>query len=189
MEGLRALQTFSGGIGVLSGIGWLVFANQNVSSYQACADGWGSPSIGRAGACSHHGGVVTHTVDHRSEAQKGFSTASTATCAASFATFLLASRLLAPNRPIEIQGATALVPLTIAGETREVEVVRITPALYRTKNAVAKFRCPAGKRKTVFALTVDFVEDRGKFRPVLTSWISTHRGRAGGYTAAAFAWT
>lgn len=24
-----------------------------------CADGWGSPSIGQPGACSHHGGVVT----------------------------------------------------------------------------------------------------------------------------------
>jgi hypothetical protein len=24
-----------------------------------CADGWSSPSIGRRGACSHHGGVVT----------------------------------------------------------------------------------------------------------------------------------
>ena len=23
-----------------------------------CADGWNSPSIGRQGACSHHGGVV-----------------------------------------------------------------------------------------------------------------------------------
>ncbi|TVZ90452.1 DUF3761 domain-containing protein [Streptomyces sp. BK340] len=27
--------------------------------YEAtCRDGWGSPSIGRSGACSHHGGVV-----------------------------------------------------------------------------------------------------------------------------------
>jgi hypothetical protein len=24
-----------------------------------CSDGWSSPSIGRRGACSHHGGVVT----------------------------------------------------------------------------------------------------------------------------------
>ncbi|MFF1400222.1 hypothetical protein ACFVZD_41440 [Streptomyces sp. NPDC058287] len=29
-------------------------------SYQACADGWGSPSIGQRGACSHHGGVTTY---------------------------------------------------------------------------------------------------------------------------------
>lgn len=26
----------------------------------SCADGWDSPSIGRRGACSHHGGVVHH---------------------------------------------------------------------------------------------------------------------------------
>lgn len=26
---------------------------------QRCSDGWASPSIGRQGACSHHGGVVT----------------------------------------------------------------------------------------------------------------------------------
>jgi hypothetical protein len=27
-----------------------------------CADGWDSPSIGKRGACSHHGGVVTYYV-------------------------------------------------------------------------------------------------------------------------------
>ena len=25
-----------------------------------CRDGWASPSIGRSGACSHHGGVAGH---------------------------------------------------------------------------------------------------------------------------------
>ena len=30
--------------------------------YETCADGWRSPSIGRSGACSHHGGVVQRTV-------------------------------------------------------------------------------------------------------------------------------
>lgn len=29
-------------------------------TYQLCADGWNSPSIGKQGACSHHGGVVTN---------------------------------------------------------------------------------------------------------------------------------
>ncbi|MER6230673.1 hypothetical protein ABT169_16210 [Streptomyces sp. NPDC001616] len=30
-----------------------------VATVRQCADGWPSPSIGRRGACSHHGGVIT----------------------------------------------------------------------------------------------------------------------------------
>lgn len=30
-----------------------------VGTYRGCADGWLSTSIGRQGACSHHGGVKT----------------------------------------------------------------------------------------------------------------------------------
>jgi len=41
-----------------------------VQKHRECADGWRSPSIGRQGACSHHGGVVTRTVDHRTASQK-----------------------------------------------------------------------------------------------------------------------
>lgn len=32
------------------------------SAFRQCADGWGSQSIGRRGACSHHGGVVERWV-------------------------------------------------------------------------------------------------------------------------------
>ncbi|RTQ51420.1 hypothetical protein EJV47_06345 [Hymenobacter gummosus] len=31
-----------------------------LGAYEGCADGWKSTSIGRRGACSHHGGVRTH---------------------------------------------------------------------------------------------------------------------------------
>lgn len=41
-----------------------------VHSYRTCADGWPSPSIGIQGACSHHGGVVTRTIDKRTASQK-----------------------------------------------------------------------------------------------------------------------
>lgn len=34
-------------------------------SYRTCRDGWRSPSIGSRGACSHHGGVVTHHVQRQ----------------------------------------------------------------------------------------------------------------------------
>jgi len=33
------------------------------STYRACQDGWLSDSIGRQGACSWHGGVVTRLTD------------------------------------------------------------------------------------------------------------------------------
>ena len=31
----------------------------SIGSYRTCRDGWLSSSIGRQGACSHHGGVIT----------------------------------------------------------------------------------------------------------------------------------
>lgn len=34
-------------------------SNVVIEEYRTCADGWASPSIGRRGACSHHGGVVS----------------------------------------------------------------------------------------------------------------------------------
>jgi hypothetical protein len=34
--------------------------------YLQCADGWNSPSIGKRGACSHHGGVVSPFLDNPS---------------------------------------------------------------------------------------------------------------------------
>ena len=30
-----------------------------MGTFQVCSDGWGSPSIGKQGACSHHGGVTS----------------------------------------------------------------------------------------------------------------------------------
>ena len=30
-----------------------------IGTYRGCADGWASTSIGKQGACSHHGGVET----------------------------------------------------------------------------------------------------------------------------------
>ncbi|TEP82022.1 hypothetical protein IPC70_09145 [Pseudomonas aeruginosa] len=37
--------------------------------WQQCADGWQSHSIGRRGACSHHGGVVWRTIERRVQSQ------------------------------------------------------------------------------------------------------------------------
>jgi ssDNA-binding Zn-finger/Zn-ribbon topoisomerase 1 len=56
------------GIGSCSGSG--AISNGLVSSYRTCADGWPSQSIGRQGACSHHGGVVTRKVDRRTDTQR-----------------------------------------------------------------------------------------------------------------------
>src|SRR4030095_8895708 len=38
------------------------FALGSLVPHAACRDGWNSPSIGRQGACSHHGGVEGHEV-------------------------------------------------------------------------------------------------------------------------------
>lgn len=37
--------------------------------WRECSDGWGSPSIGRRGACSHHGGVVWRTIERKERYQ------------------------------------------------------------------------------------------------------------------------
>lgn len=42
---------------VIAIIGSLIITN--IGTSRTCADGWNSPSIGKQGACSHHGGVVT----------------------------------------------------------------------------------------------------------------------------------
>ncbi len=33
---------------------------KTIGTYTGCADGWMSTNIGKQGACSHHGGVVTY---------------------------------------------------------------------------------------------------------------------------------
>lgn len=38
-------------------------------SWQECSDGWDSQSIGRRGACSHHGGVVWRTIQRKERYQ------------------------------------------------------------------------------------------------------------------------
>lgn len=40
----------------------------NTGRYKACADGWRSESIGRRGACSHHGGVIERYMERRTTA-------------------------------------------------------------------------------------------------------------------------
>ncbi len=44
---------------------WLVYLLSSgfiysIGTFKICADGWNSLSIGKMGACSHHGGVVTN---------------------------------------------------------------------------------------------------------------------------------
>ncbi|MFH1325843.1 MAG: hypothetical protein ABIH48_00030 [Candidatus Falkowbacteria bacterium] len=52
------LAMWTGGGILISSI--IVAAN---STYRACSDGWASHSIGRQGACSWHGGVVSRLTD------------------------------------------------------------------------------------------------------------------------------
>ena len=105
-----------------------------VRSYRTCADGWDSPSIGRQGACSHHGGVVTRTIDNRTVPQKvlTYSLIAFGSLSLLIAMALRASENFTPAIPIE--GERASVPLTIAGETRQVEVIRVDENTYKTIN-------------------------------------------------------
>lgn len=53
--------------GLAPWIGGVIFISSIIiatnSSYRACQDGWLSYSIGRQGACSWHGGIVTRLTD------------------------------------------------------------------------------------------------------------------------------
>jgi len=160
-----------------------------VHSYRTCADGWDSPSIGRRGACSHHGGVVTRTIDNRTMPQKvlTYSLIAFGSISLLIALGLRASEDFHPA--ILIEGERANVPLTLAGETRQVEVIRVNEHSYRTVNDVALVRCPEGRRKSIYRMPLEFRGSKGKYRPNLSVWIYTGRGRAGGYYARAFQWS
>ncbi len=68
MSKLSRVISFAENMPVISSIlfGLLVFGiisfglQQFFEVYSKCASGWVSPSIGKRGACSHHGGVTTH---------------------------------------------------------------------------------------------------------------------------------
>lgn len=64
---------FAGVALILGGCGASAYCDRNIDHYRDCADGWSSPSIGRQGACSHHGGVVTKTNDRRTPIEKSTS--------------------------------------------------------------------------------------------------------------------
>lgn len=53
---LRGEKLFNWAVGISIVIG-IFFAS--IGTYRGCADSWKSTSIGRQGACSHHGGVQT----------------------------------------------------------------------------------------------------------------------------------
>ena len=178
---------------ILSGLGSCgtsaVIYDDLVYSYRTCADGWKSPSIGRQGACSHHGGVVTRTVDNRTTPQKVLTYGLVIFGGIS----LLVTLILAAGGDfipaVQILGDRATVPLTIAGETRQVEVIRVDSNTYRTVADVALVRCPQRRRKTIHQRPIEFKGSKGKYRPNLSVWIRTGRGRAGGYLAKAFKWS
>ncbi len=165
-----------------------------VYSYAGCADGWDSPSIGRQGACSNHGGVVEYKVDKRTSHQKALCLRYNLFAFVCFAIFFvvglsrLAGDLELANPSIPIEGNTAFVPLTIAGETKTVKVQRVNEKIYETEKDVALVRCPEGKRKSIYISKIQFRGENGKYRRDLSTWMYTGRGRIGGYTAIAFAW-
>lgn len=163
--------------------------NFNTESYQACADGWPSGSIGRQGACSHHGGVVWKTRDNRPVLQRNLAVATgVGGPLVLLAGLLLSWKIGLFDTSIPIEGKDAIVPLTIGGQTRRVRVIKLDDSTYRTLLDVALVRCPERKRKSVFKRAIEFRGRKGKFKPQLNVWIHTGRGRAGGYTARAFAW-
>lgn len=155
-----------------------------------CADGWPSPSIGQRGACSHHGGVVSRFVDNRTPLLRGLVWTLNGLCGVG-AVALLVLFLKSDSewlKPLEIKGEKAVVPLTIRSETRLVEVERKSPFIYETVDEVALVRCPDGKRKSVYVSKIQFRKVNEKYKQDLSTWISTGRGRAGGYTAKAYTW-
>jgi hypothetical protein len=164
-----------------------------VSSYRGCPDGWPSPSIGTQGACSNHSGVVTRTVDRRTDEQRyvcyGLNTMGILCL---LMTPVLLSGPLRSSGPrvqcIRIEGDAATVPLIIAGESRLVNVVRLNDGSYVTCEPVAHVKCPDGKRSSIYASTIKFKGNDGEYRQDLSTWIYTGRGRSGGYVAHAFAW-
>ena len=186
---------------LLAGLGSCNVASQisagRVYSYAECADGWKSPSIGIQGACSHHGGVVIRNVDNRTNTQK--------TAYIGLDIFGVLCLLLTPllflniwnSTPgqhhiiesIRIEGDTASVPLTIAGETRDVNITRVNETSFETLKSVALFKCPAGKRSGVYVGKVVFRGRDGEYRQDLSTWINTGKGRNGGYMAQAFKWS
>jgi hypothetical protein len=132
---------------------------------------------------------VTRTVDDRTDSQKTFTHSLFAFgCLSLLLAFALVASL--EHIPaIKIEGEKASVPLTLAGETRQVEVVRINGSTYKTAQDVALVKCPQGRRKSVYRMPIQFRGDNGKYRPDLYVWISTGRGRAGGYYGKAFQWS
>lgn len=165
----------------------IVLYQTNVTSYYACSDGWISPSIGKQGACSHHGGVVTKYLDKRTSLQKDLTIGLGISGLVSLIGAALLGRAIAfPS--VDIDGEWAMVPLTIASETRSVEVVWIDEKTYITVDDVALVRCPNKMRKTVYRKPIEFVGKNGKYKQNLIVWIDTGRGRAKGYYGKAFAW-
>jgi len=165
----------------------------NVYTYtkKECADGWNSPSIGQQGACSHHGGVVTLLVDQRSDWLRNFVRSLKVICSVSFVLALFLGLTWDKDliQTIEIEGTEACVPLTIAGESRWVNVVRKDEYTYETVDDVALVVCPEGRRKSIYQSKIEFKGKDGKYRQTLSTWIYTGRGRAGGYVAKAFRWS
>lgn len=163
-----------------------------VYSYRECADGWQSPSIGSQGACSHHGGVVTRTIDRRTNGRKflcfGLDVFGVICL---FVTLVLGFNLhdrVSELRSIQIDGDAASIPLVIAGETRMVDVVRLDENTYETCQEVALVKCPQGLRRSIYASKIKFRGRNGRYRQDLSRWIDTGRGRSGGYVAKAFSW-
>jgi hypothetical protein len=181
-------------IGIASCSGSSVISDGRVYSYGACADGWPSQSIGIQGACSSHGGVISHEVDNRTDTQR-------ITCYALNVTgfsLLLAALVLAsgPFRPrgpkvvdIPIIGDIATVPLIIDRELRLVAVVRLDERTYETQDSVALVKCPERRRRSVYTSKIKFYKTGKDFRQDLSTWIYTGRGRAGGYNARAYSWS
>jgi hypothetical protein len=190
MEKLRAIIFI---ITLLSGLGSCgtsaVIYGDLVHSYQTCADGWDSPSIGRQGACSHHGGVVTRTIDKRTDSQRLFTYSLVGFGSISLIIAIISVAIGEFVFSIPITGERAIVPLKIAGETRQVEVFRLNENTYRTVKDVALVRCPQKLRKTIYKMPIDFKGNKEKYRPNLSVWIHTGRGRAKGYHAKAFKWS
>jgi hypothetical protein len=169
--------------------------DQHSHTNVSCTDGWDSPSIGRPGACSWHGSVVTRTMDLRNPQQKYVCSALDVLGVLLLLAFpitliaAIAPSTASPIPPITIQGEAALVSLTISDESRIVKVIRRPDGSYETSETVALVKCPTGSRKGVYRSKIEFTKCGDQFRQNLVTWIQTSRGRAGGYHATAFGWS
>ncbi|MCO5297775.1 MAG: hypothetical protein M9921_13050 [Fimbriimonadaceae bacterium] len=131
---------------------------------------------------------MTKTIDRRSDSQRLLTDGLNVGAALLAAGFLCLAFTTEANA-VAIEGDDAMVPLALGHDRKRVRVKKTKLGSYRTVNAVALARCPAGRRKSIYVMRVEFKPKGKLFVPDLTMWVHTGRGQAGGYYAQAYDWS